>query len=154
METASSAQLPAYERLILLIEQYPCSAFYRIGLGCVLPLLYCRISSKEDSEWFLILWFLSCLFAIRLFPAVFRKVFPFSKEVKGIWAERREIAKRYDSYQWRKLIWFGIGMACYVVLSGTWNAVVVALTAFCVVGGGIGVFVWRKRSAAEKVAIA
>jgi hypothetical protein len=85
---------------------------------------------------------------------VFRKVFPFSKEVKGIWAERREIAKRYDSYQWRKLIWFGIGMACYVVLSGTWNVVVVALTAFCVVGGGIGVFVWRKRSAAEKVAIA
>jgi len=154
METVSSAQLPAYERITLRIEQYPWSGFYRIGLGCVLPLLYCRISSKGVSEWFLVLWFLSCLFALRLFPAVLRNVFPFSKEVKGIWAERREIAKRYDSYQWRKLIWFGIGMACYVVLSGTWNAVVVALTAFCVLGGGIGVFVWRKRSVAEKVAIA
>jgi len=153
MKTSPSAQLPAYEGIMPLIDQYPWGALYRIGLGYVIPLLYYRIFSKEDSGWFLVLWFLCFLIALRVLPAVLRKLLPFTREARAIWIERREIAKRYDSYQWRKLIWFGTGMACYVAISGAWDGIVGALTAFCIIGGGLGFVFWRNRCAAENVTI-
>jgi hypothetical protein len=148
-----SAKLPIHERFIALLDAYPWSALYRIGLGYVISLLYYRMLSKDDSGWFLVLWFLSLLIALRLLPAVFRKVLPLSREVKAIWEKRRQAAKRYDSYQWRKLIWFGIGMACYVGISGIWNVFIGTLAAFCIISGGLGFIFWRYRSATENVII-
>ena len=29
-------------------------------------------------------------------------------------------------------------MACYVAVSGAWDGIVGALTAFCIIGGGLG----------------
>ena len=136
-----------------LIDQYPWGALYRIGLGYVIPLIYHLIFSKEDSGWFLVLWFLCCLIAFRVLPMVLRKLLPFTKEAREIWIERRKIAKRYDSYQWRKLFWLGIGMACYVAASGAWDGIVGALTAFCIIGGGLGVVFWWRRCAAENITI-
>jgi hypothetical protein len=118
-----------------------------------MPLLYYRTSSKEDSGWFLVLWFLCVLIALRVLPAVFRKLLPFTREVEAIWAQRRRAAKRYDSYQWSKLFWFGIGMACYVAVSGGWDGILGALTVFCTIGGGVGFAFWRIRCAAENVTI-
>lgn len=154
MSTVSAAHLPVHERIILLIDRYPLSALYRIGLGYGFPLLYYRISSKESSEWLVVLWFLSCLLGLRIFPAISRKVLPFSRDVKQIWVERREMAKRYDSYQWRKLIWFGIGLTGYVASSGIWNEPVCTLAVFCLVAGGVGTLFWRKRVVEENVVIA
>jgi hypothetical protein len=80
---------------------------------------------------------------------------PFTNEARAIWIERLQIAMRYDCYQWRKLIWLEIGMACYEGVSGTWNGIVGALTAFCTnyIGGGLGFAFWRKECAAENVTI-
>jgi hypothetical protein len=153
MNNTSQAHVPAHERIIILIERYPSSATYRIGPGYVIPLLYYRISSREDSDWFLALRFLCALIALRILPAVLRKVLPFINEARAIWIERRQLAKRYDSYQWRKLIWLGIGMSCYVAISGAWDGVVGALTAFCILGGGLGGIFWRNRCAAENLTI-
>jgi len=148
-----SAKLPTHERLISLLDADPWSAFYRIGLGYVIPLLYYRTPLRESSGWLLVLWFLVFLITLRLLPAVFRKVLPFGREVKAIWTQRRQAAKRYDSYQWRKLIWFGIGMVCWVEISWTWNAYIIALTAFCILGGGLGHVIWRYTCNAENVTI-
>src|SRR5690348_15105087 len=131
VNTAPAAQLSFHEHMILRLDRYPWSALYRIGLGYAIPLLYFRTFSKENPEWLLLPWFLCCLIALRVFPAILRKVLPFTREVKAKWAERRGIAKLYDSYQWRKLLWFGTGMAGYVALSGSRSATVGSLTIFC-----------------------
>ena len=138
------AQLPVHERIIVSIDRYPWSSLYRIGLGYGIPLLYFHISSNESSEYVLILWFVFCLLVFRIVPAILRNLLPFSKNVRTIWAERREMAKRYDSYQWRKLMWFGIGMACFMMLGRASNGVLVMLTAFSLIGGALGLECWRK----------
>jgi hypothetical protein len=136
-------RLSTRERFLVHVDDYPWFAFSRTVLGYLILLLYHRLFSKGDPEWFLIAWFLGVLIGLRVVPALFRKIFPFSKELKAIWAERRQIGKRYDSYQWRKLIWLGLGMVCYVALSGTVNVFDGLLAAFCVVSGGMGTLVWQ-----------
>ena len=148
-----SAKLATHEHLIALLDTYPWSALYRIGLGFVIALLYYRTHSKDEAEWPFVVWFLSLLIALRLLPAVFRRLLPFSREVQAIWEQRRRATKHYDCYQWRKLIWFGIAMACYMGISGSWTAFLGTLTAFCIIGGGWGLVLWRNRCAAESLTI-
>jgi hypothetical protein len=44
-------------------------------------------------------------------------------------------------------------MACYEAVSGTWNGIVGALTAFYTIGGGLGFAFWRNRCTVENVTI-
>lgn len=149
-----SAKLAIHERIIVLLDSYPWSALYRVGLGYLLPLLYYRISSEDNSGLMAILWFLSLLIGLRLFPAILRKLLPFSREVQAVWAERRQAAKRYDSYQWRKLLWFGIGIACYMGVSGRiWNSLFGVLAVFCMIGGGVGIILWRNKRINQNVIV-
>jgi hypothetical protein len=136
----------AHERILVLIEHSPWSALYRLGIGSVMLPLFYRLFGKDDSGWYVVLWFIGVLLALRLLPAVFRKALPFSREVRDIWIERRKTAKRFDSYQWRKLIWLGIGLAGYAVLSGNSGGIVGALTVFCLISGGVGTLIWRRRA--------
>ena len=140
-------KIRAHERILVLIDQPPWSALYRIGIGYVMLPLFYRLFGKDAPGWYLVLWFIGVLFALRLLPVVFRKALPFSREVRDVWIERRQTAKRFDSYQWRKLIWFGIGLAGYAVLSGNSGGMVGALTVFCLISGGVGVLIWRRRAA-------
>lgn len=55
---------------------------------------------------------------LRLVPAVLRRIFPFSSEAKDLWFQRRNLGKRYDSYQWQKLFWLGLGMLPYAFRRG------------------------------------
>ena len=146
-------QPPTHERFIALLDGHQGNAIYRVGLGYLIPLLYYSIASEEDSGWFFVLWFLCVLIALRVLPAVFRKVLSFTREIEAIWSQRRRAAKRYDSYQWRKLFWFGLGMACYVAVSGDGGGIVGALSAFCTIGGGVGFICWRNRCVAENVVV-
>jgi len=137
------------ERLLVRMEQSPWSALYRIGIGyLVLPVFY-QLFGNDGHGWYLTLWFLAVLFLLRLLPAVFRKALACSQEVREIWRERRQIAKYHDSYQWQKLIWFGFGMVGYAVSSGNVDSVASALVGFCLIGGGLGVYFWRRRNVAE-----
>ncbi len=109
--------------------------------------LFPQLSAARDPGLSLVLWFICILFSLRLVPAVLRKVLPFSQEVTAVWAERRTMAKRFDSYQWRKLFWFGLGLSAYAVTSGHLGGVGAAVTVFCLIGGGLGSFVWKRRTA-------
>src|SRR5262249_50691567 len=108
----------AHDRILLLIEQPPWSALYRMGVGIAMVPLFSRLSGGNASEWWLVAWFVGTLFALRLMPAVLRKALPFSSATKAVWYKRRQDAKRYDSYQWTKLLWIGIGLAGYVFIWG------------------------------------
>jgi hypothetical protein len=73
-------------------------------------------------------------------------VIPFTERTKTIWAERRQLAKRYDCYQWQKLLWIGLGMLASAIVTGERSAAVVLLTAICLVSGAAGSIAWRRRS--------
>jgi hypothetical protein len=83
------------------------------------------------------------LFSIRIAPAAIRKVLPLSHEAKAVWAERRQIAKRYDSFQWQKLFFVGLGLTCYILVSREFLTSTIAVSVFCVVFGTIGLLRWQ-----------
>ena len=91
--------------------------------------------------------FLALLIGLRVGPAVLRKLLPFSDEGKQIWFDRRQLAKRYDSYQWRKLFWVGLGQLLYAAVGGGLMTGEWLLTAVCLIGGGAGLIIWRRNNA-------
>ena len=71
---------------------------------------------SEGSGWMLVPFLLLVLLLLRVVLAVVRKVVPFSPELQEAWSERRRMAKLYDSYQWRKMLWIGAGLALYIAV--------------------------------------
>src|SRR5262249_58355799 len=99
------------------LEAGPGSAIPRVALGLAIPPVFRALSGGSDSVWIWLALFLGLLIMVRVVPAVLRRALPFSVETKKIWAERRNLAKRYDSYQWQKLVWIGLGLLPY---AGLW----------------------------------
>jgi len=153
--------IPKYsslERLLLLLEKAPFYALYRIAIGFVfLPSLF-RVFGQPIAVPMLLGGFLGILVLLRLVPAVIRHVLPFSKQVQDAWFKQRILAKRYDSYQWRKLFWMGLGMAGYLVSGPRSNGPQFGLTVFCLVSGALGLCFWARvrslKSAAQPVVVA
>jgi hypothetical protein len=131
------------ERFLVRLEEPPWAAVYRIAIGYVMFPLFNRWSGADAPDWRVILLFAGVLLALRLIPAIVRKTVRFSPAVIEIWAEKRQLAKEFDSYQWQKLFWFGIGMAGYIATSGSSAALTGILTAFSLLAGGIGLFRWQ-----------
>ena len=90
-----------------------------------------------------------CLFIPALVPALIRFALPFSAEAKEIWARRRALAKRYDSYQWQKLLWIGLGLLPHVTTAGQVAPGEIVVTAICLIGGSMGLLIWSKVSGAR-----
>ena len=84
-----------------------------MALGLCIPPAFRALSGDADRIWIDLALFLALLIGLRVGPAVLRKVLPFSAEAKQIWLDRRQIAKKYDSYQWQKLFWVGLGLLPY-----------------------------------------
>jgi hypothetical protein len=101
-------------------------------------------SRERPSPAALLIVLFSFLALLRLVPAVIRKAVPFSPAAKSIWGERRGLGKRYDSYQWQKLFWIGIGMLAYSAVSDRYAGAQVALASGCVISGALGWLQWRR----------
>ncbi len=146
MKGMNRSSMSLHERCVVLLDQYPWSIGTRVGVGFITPYALHQVCDKEQHFWCVVGWFLAILFLLRLGPAIVRRLLPFSKEAHLIWGERRQLAKRFDSYQWQKLFWMGIGMMCYAILWGNvWNATSTLLV-FCLIGGGLGVLRWTRRN--------
>jgi len=145
MEVVDHSSLPFHERCVVLLDQYPWSIGTRIGLGSVTPYVLHKMCDTEQPFWCVIGSFLAILFLLRLAPAVVRRLVPFSEEAQRIWRERRQLAKRFDSYQWQKLFWMGTGMAGYAMTRGNVGNATGTLLVFCLIGGGLGVLLWVRR---------
>lgn len=152
MSANSPDQFRAYERIMVLLDQFPCGAVYRIAIGYFLVPLSSYFFASVHPGLSLVSWFLGVLLALRLVPVVFRRILPFPERVIAVWAERRQMAKRFDSYQWRKLVWFGVGLSAYAVSSRQFGGTSAALTVFCVLGGALGIWAWRQRTVAGSAA--
>jgi hypothetical protein len=95
------------------------------------------------------------LIAIRVSAMVLRRVLPFSAETKEAWLKKRVLAKRYDSFQWQKLFWFGLGLSLYLVFrdSKQQRDEVIISAAFCLSAGAAGMLFWRRNMRADRVSL-
>jgi hypothetical protein len=137
-----------FEQFLVKLDSGPSSAIFRVALGLGIVPAFRAISWGADQVWTSLVLFAGLLIALRLVPAVLRHGLPFSVEAKSIWFERRQIAKRYDSYQWQKLFWVGVGMLPYAVVGSGLRAGEQVLLLICLLGGGAGLLIWRRVNAA------
>lgn len=142
MNNSLSIKFRPHEQLLLHLESPPWSALYRIGLGLSFVYTYNWLVGS-NSVWIYVACLLAFLFSLRLFPAIMRKVLPFSRDLNHVWSERRAMAKRFDSYQWRKLFWLGIGIACFEAAADDAHAIVTISAGLFIVCGGLGLLMWR-----------
>lgn len=131
--------------MVLSLEDLPWSVLYRAVIGYFLMPVCARLSRGQAETWKLIGVFVFVLVALRVVPGILRRVLPFSAGIKMVWAERRALAKRYDSYQWRKLFGLGLGWTVYLLLSRQAQGTPVILAVGCLVAGSIGSAVWSTR---------
>ena len=125
----------------------PWDEISRAVIGFIaLPIFFALLGTSK-SGLTLCLFFLSLLLALRLVPAAMRRLVPLSNDVRAVWTERRVLAKRYDSYQWQKLFWLGLGLGSSVVLSGVAWPPAVILASACVLSGAAGLAIWLSRKA-------
>jgi hypothetical protein len=131
--------------MVLSVENPPWNVLYRAVIGYFLMPVWARWPGEPGGTWKLVGLFLLVLAALRVVPGIVRRVLPFSTEVKMVWAERRALAKRYDSYQWRKLFGFGLGWMTYLIVSRQAQSTPVVFALGCLIAGAIGSAFWYTR---------
>lgn len=139
-------RLDMTDRLILGLEAFPWDICYRTIIGWALMPAFYRLGGARGATWKLTLFFLLVLALMRVAPGVFRRFVPFSAVVRSVWAERRTLAKRYDSYQWRKLFGLGLGWNAYFLFAGSAWPGSVAIASLCLASGIAGAITWAHRS--------
>jgi hypothetical protein len=132
------------ERWLLCLEEPPWVWIYRAVIGFLTFPAASALMGGNASLLSLTAFFLGILFTVRFGPAVLRRLLPLSSAVLETWAKRRRIAKRYDSYQWQKLFWYGVGLeAQALAFDDRFQASQMALASLCLVFGLIGLLRWR-----------
>ena len=134
-------------KLILGFENPPWDVLYRVVIGYSIMPVTVHLVGHSPAALQLLAVFLAVLVSLRIIPGVLRRALPFSREVKNAWAERRAVAKRYDSYQWRKLFGIGVGLLVYVPRNFQYSAFYLALA--CVIAGLAGDYLWLKHKRAS-----
>jgi hypothetical protein len=130
------------DRALISIDRRPLDAVLRALLGFVCIPLLSLLHQDVRSGWILTIGLLLLMLSLRIAPVFARKLLPLSPEVKAVWAERRQLAKRYDSFQWQKLVFIGVGLASYMLVSRELLTSTIAVSSFCVLFGTIGLIRW------------
>ena len=138
-----TSNAPYFEQVLRRIDAPPFQPLYQAIIGFLVVPAFAR-SIGGGVDWRLVPFFLAVLAAVRIVPAVLRHMLPWPADVKAHWFRQRALAKRHDSYQWRKLLWFGLGIAAYVALFDRGGRVEQALALICLVSGALGLLVWRR----------
>jgi hypothetical protein len=136
--------MSAFERFLVRLDSWPFDAILRAILGLAIVPVFRLLSGGHAQVWTLLALFVGLLICLRVGPAVVRHVLPFSDEAKKAWSERRNLAKQYDSYQWQKLFWIGLGLLPYNLLGEGPKDGELALTLICLFGGSAGLLFWHR----------
>ncbi len=132
----------------------PWCAAYLIPTGWLVFPVVQLASGTSDSPWAVGAVLLCLLLGLRLGTALVRPQMPFSPAVQTAWAESRTLCKRYDSYQWQKLLWVGLGICLYAASSARWQTLTIVLAAACLGLGGLGAVVWQRTQKTDSQRIA
>ena len=133
-------------KLILGFENPPWDVLYRVVIGYSIIPVTVHLVGQSPAALQLLAVFLAVLVSLRIIPGVLRRVLPFPREVKNAWAERRAVAKRYDSYQWRKLFGIGLGWVGHLVISGKTVGTPILMAGACLSAGAVGFACWKRVS--------
>lgn len=136
--------MSSLERYLTKFDDWPFSAVWRVVLGFAIPPVFGALAPSNHAIWAYSVLFIGLLAALRVAPALLRHALPISKEVKEVWRVRRFIAKEYDSYQWQKLFWIGLGMLPHAFMSDGLGRAGLILASISLVGGAAGVFFWHR----------
>jgi hypothetical protein len=139
------------ERVALRADEPPFGELWRVAAGSAVTIAWVMAPVGAASAWVLVAAVLVVLLSCRLVPLVLRRLLPFEASTRAIWFERRQLAKRYDSYQWRKLLWFGVGMAVAQITFGWPSQTLVVLTVLFVLSGSAGILAWRRHTKTASV---
>ena len=144
------------EKLLITAEELPWSIVYRVGLGFLMLPAFFMLTRDAGSFSGFLLFFVAVLLGLRAVPMILRRLLPFSTDARACWAERRLLAKRFDSYQWQKLLGIALGLGAYLCVSRRFSPALLTLAAVCLIGGALGSVFWRKRrrTLAEQGALA
>jgi hypothetical protein len=137
------------ERILVALDGRPWSIVSRAALGFIAPPVFRVLSGDTNSILTSLILFIGLLAALRIVPMALRHSLPFSPEATAIWRERRQIAKQYDSYQWQKLFWIGLGLLPHAVIDGGLRNGELVVTFICLIGGGAGLIVWHRINSAR-----
>ena len=133
-----------YQRALVRIDHGLFGALWRMTVGFGIVPAWEVVGNQEDSFEF-VLFFLAVLLMLRVAFGVLRRAVHAGAQSRQTWAVRRLLGKRYDSYQWRKLLWFGLGLALYAGVFGSHSAIVLTVTLGCLFAGMVGWVAWRRR---------
>src|ERR1700730_7866939 len=142
-KSESASKIGTVDKFLLSLDAGALGALYRVLIGFItIPVMRLLLGS-DGSDWTLAPFLVLVLLLLRVVLAAVSKVVSFSAEVREAWSVRRRTAKLYDCYQWRKLMWIGAGLVLYVVISGQYWPMQIALSMFCLVTGAGATLKWR-----------
>lgn len=135
--------MTALDRALISIDRRPFDAVLRalLGFACIPVLSLLRQDVR--NAWVLTIGLLVLMLSLRIVPVFLRKLLRWPLEVKAVWDERRQLAKRHDSFQWQKLFFIGLGLAAYTLFSRIFVTSTIAVSSFCVLFGALGLVRWR-----------
>ncbi|MCC7343145.1 MAG: hypothetical protein IT170_18830 [Bryobacterales bacterium] len=142
--TDKPAKTGSFETLLVSLDGRLFGRLGRVAVGFVMIPALTWVRGTPGPDWALVAALLAVLFLIRLIPLVVRRLMPTSQAVRHTWAHRRQLAKRYDSYQWQKLFWIGTGLALYIAVSRTASPARLVVSSFCLLAGALGIARWRQ----------
>jgi hypothetical protein len=143
-KSPETTKLQMLEKLMLCAEQTPFAILYRALIGFSLMPLFSFLYGDSGTFRNLVPLFIGILFMLKLVPLILRRLIPSPQAVQIVWAKQRQLAKRYDCYQWQKLFWIGLGMSAYLVFWSKAHGAFMFLTLFCLVTGGLALLLWRR----------
>ena len=130
------------DRFLLNLDVGAWGAAWRTVLGALLALVVPVLSPRAGLA-FAAACLAGVLFGVKA-VAAFGRRFVMAPQVRDRWARRRAVASNRDSYQWRKLVWFGAGILACSAVTG-WAAAWQAPLGLACLGSGIaGELAWRR----------
>jgi hypothetical protein len=136
------------DRLLLGFDVGVAGALWRAALGALLvPAL--RAVHPAAGIAFALAVLVAVLFAVKAVAAVARRALPASPQVRAHQEWRRNLARVHDSYQWRKLLWVGLGMFAASTLHGPRARWERPLAAACLGAGLTAELLWRRKRLAN-----
>jgi len=130
-------------RVLIALGAPPWDALYLTAVGFVTIPILSRLQGNDRTGWPLVPFLLGVMLLLRVLPAILRRLVRFPAPVLAVWADRRQISKHYDSYQWRKLLWLGLGLGLYTAVGGQPSTVRIVVSAVCMLSGILGLARWR-----------
>ena len=132
-------------RLALMLTRPAAYRGFLTVFGFALVPLYHSLIGTAGSILQFVGFYALALVGLRFGPGLMRRVIRFSPETLEVWMRQRVMAKRYDSYQWRKQFWIGLGMALNGLVAASPPAWHLPFAITCTVFGWLGWVAWRRR---------